>query len=92
MLVVPVLATAAVVAESRRIEGYDTGFTPGVLVCLVDTTMPTQQGPLRILPINDVDSWKGGAALTTGKTLTYEGVTVTVAGSDGSGDVVQVVR
>lgn len=92
MLVVPVSATAAVVAESRRIEGYDTGLTPGILVYLVDTTMPTQQGPIRVLPINDADSWKGGATLTAGKTLTFQGVTVTFAGSDGSGDVVQVVR
>ena len=92
MIVVPISATAAVVAESRRIEGYDSGFTPGVLVYLVDTTMPTQQGPLRVLPINDVDLSKGGATLTAGRTVTYQGITVTVVGSDASGDEVQVVR
>jgi M6 family metalloprotease-like protein len=92
LIVAPVSATSAVITESRRIEGYDAGFAPGVLVYYVDTAVPTQQGPIRVLPIDDADPSKGTVTLTAGRSLTYQGVTVTVLGSDGSGDVVQVVR
>jgi hypothetical protein len=56
MLVIPGSATASVVGESRRFEGCDTGFTPGVLIYLIDATMPTRQGALRVLPTHDVDA------------------------------------
>lgn len=92
MLVVPVSATAAVVVESRRLMGFDAGFTPGALVYFVDTAVRTQQGPIRVLPIDDADSRKGSAPLTAGNSLTYGGVTVTVLSSDAEGDVVQVVK
>lgn len=92
MLVVPLSATSAVVVESRRLEGFDTGFTPGALVYVIDTAVRTLQGPLRVLPINDGDLLKGSAPLTVGRSLTYEGVTVTLLSSDADGDVVKVEK
>ena len=92
MLIVPLSSTSAIVVESRRIESHDAGFTPGALVYFVNTAVRSLEGPIRVLPINDADLTKGSAPLTAGRSLTHEGVTVTVVSSDGSGDVVTVSR
>lgn len=93
LVAVPITSTATVVAESRRVEGYDTSsVTPGILVYVVDTARPLQTGPIRVLPLNDNDERKLSAALTVGQSLSYEGVTVTFVGPDSEGDVVRVVK
>jgi hypothetical protein len=86
--------TTAVVAESRRAEGYDIGprLTPGVVAYFVDTSLETNGGVIRVLPINDADLVKGTVTLQPLGALSYRGVTVTVLSRDSTGDRVRVVR
>jgi M6 family metalloprotease-like protein len=94
IVVIPTGANSAVVAESRRAEGYDTNgtFTPGVLVYLIDTSIRSGAGVLKVLPINDSDSNKGTAPLQPGGSLTLGAVTVSFLSQNASGDRVRVVR
>jgi M6 family metalloprotease-like protein len=93
IVVVPTGPTSAVVVESRRIEGYDaSGFTPGVLVYFIDTSINSGTGVVRVLPINDADVSKATAPLAVGATLTYGTVTVKFVSQDGAGDHVEVRR
>ncbi|MGH7696977.1 MAG: Ig-like domain-containing protein, partial [Gemmatimonadaceae bacterium] len=63
IVVVPTGPNSAIVAESRRAEGFDTnGFgSPGVLVYAIDTSIPSGNGVIKVLPINDADTNKGSA-------------------------------
>jgi len=92
--VIPTGPNAAVVAESRRAEGFDTNgsLTPGVLVYVIDTSIPSGSGPLKVLPINDADANKNTAALLLGGSVTLGTVTVTFLSQDANGDRVRVVR
>ena len=92
--VIPTGPNAAVVAESRRAEGFDTNgaLTPGVLVYMIDTAIPSGSGPLKVLPINDADANKSTAALLPGGSVTLGSVTVTFLSQDANGDRVRVVR
>ncbi|HEX6693493.1 MAG TPA: M6 family metalloprotease domain-containing protein [Longimicrobiales bacterium] len=94
MVVIPTGPSSAVVVESRRAEGYDTSdvWTPGVLIYSVDTSLSTGNGPLKVLPINDLDSWKSSAPLLVGGTMSVGGVTITFVSTTAEGDVVRVVR
>ena len=94
IVVVPTSATTAIVAESRRAEGFDTNgsFTPGVLVYFIDTSIGSGNGVLKVLPINDADSNKGSVPLQPGGSVAFSGVTVTVVSRDASGDRVRVTR
>jgi hypothetical protein len=92
MVVVPLTTTTAVVAESRRAEGFDTGFSPGVLVYFVDSSLTNSQGAMRVLPINDNDSTKSGAIQTPGGNVTYSGVSVRVLSAAADGDTVLITR
>jgi M6 family metalloprotease-like protein len=93
MVVVPVGPTTAVVVESRRIEGYDgNGFTPGILVYYIDTSIASGAGELKVLPINDADTRKLSAPLGIGQSLTFGDVTVTFVSQDSAGDHVRVTR
>ncbi len=92
--VVPTGPNAAIVAESRRAEGYDTNgqLSPGVLVYFIDTSIRSGSGPLKVLPINDADANKNSVALLPGASITLGSVTVTLVSQDASGDRVRVVR
>ena len=92
MLVVPISSTQVVVLESRRAEGYDTGISSGVLPYLIDVSLTTGNGPIKVLPLSDTDTSKLTSILTVGKSLTYGSVTITVVASDSTGDLIQVVR
>jgi len=92
MLVVPISSTQAVVLESRRVEGYDTGISSGVLPYLIDVSLTTGNGPMKMLPLSDTDTSKLTSILTGGTSLTYGSVTITVVASDSTGDLIQVVR
>lgn len=94
IVVIPTGATTAIVAESRRAEGYDTNgsWSPGVLVYSIDTSIPTGQGTLHVLPLNDSDTNKGTAPLHPGGTISVGSVTVAFASTDATGDHVRVTR
>jgi M6 family metalloprotease-like protein len=94
IVVMPTGPNTAVVAESRRAEGFDTNgpLSPGVLVYFIDTSIASGTGVLKVLPINDADTNKSSAPLQPGGSLTFAGVTVTFVSQDASGDRVRVVR
>ena len=79
----------ALVVESRRRTGYDTGLTKeGVVAYVVDTSVRSGEGVIRVLPINDADVTKMSVALGAGESLTYEGARVSVSYSGPSHDQV----
>ena len=94
MIVVPTGATTAIVVESRRAEGYDnnSGWSPGVLVYSIDTSIPSGSGTLKVLPVNDTDTGKGNVTLKAGDTMTIGGITVTFVSGDSAHDLVRVTR
>ena len=94
MVVGPTGTTTAVVAESRRAEGYDTNgsLTPGILVSYVDTSVSSGNGALKVLPINDSDISKSCVTLQPGGSLTFNGVTITLVSRDANGDLVRVLK
>jgi M6 family metalloprotease-like protein len=89
--VIPRSESTAVVVESRRALGYDSGIKmPGVLVYVVVTSVGTGNGPIRVLPLNDDDQSKLAAPLIVGRSLTYNGVTVTYVSTDTEKDSITI--
>ena len=90
LVVAPIGPTTAVVVEARAAVGADVGIpAPGLLVYILDSSIPTGYGPLRVLPLNLTD---GGQklfyTLLPGSTLQYGSVTVQYARSSAPGTVV----
>ena len=93
-VVVPISRTKAVVIESRRATGIDKNIAKsGALVYVVDSSIQSGQGPVRVFP-SDVSSdpryLKAPRAL--GESVTTEGVTIKVTKSDDSGDTVEITK
>ena len=63
-----------------------------MLPYLIDVSLTTGNGPIKVLPLSDTDTSKLTSILTVGKSLTYGSVTITVVASDSTGDLIQVVR
>jgi len=89
LLVAPIGPTTAVVVEARAAVGADAGIpAPGLLVYVLDSSLPTGYGPLRVLPLNLTDGGqKMFYTLPPGSTLQYSGVTVQYATSSAPGTV-----
>ena len=84
-------SSRALVVESRRRIGYDSGLTKeGVVAYVVDTSVRSGEGVIRVLPINDSDVTKMSVALGAGESLTFEGVRVSVVLSGPNGDRVDI--
>ena len=93
-VVIPISRTKAVVIESRRAIGIDKNIAKsGALVYVVDSSIQSGQGPVRVFP-SDVSSdpryLKAPRAL--GESVTTEGITVKVTKSDDSGDTVGITK
>ena len=93
-VVVPISRTKAVVIESRRATGIDKNIAKsGALVYVVDSSIQSGQGPVRVFP-SDIGSdpryLKAPRAL--GESVTTEGVTIKVIKSDDSGDTVEITK
>lgn len=92
-VMVPISNSKAVVIESRRQVGYDAPILkPGVLVYVVDTSIPSGEGTLVVYPQLDNDPYRDNSPLAVGESVTVEGVTVTVLEATDEGDTVQVAR
>ena len=84
-------SSRALVVESRRRIGYDSGLAKeGVVAYVVDTSVRSGEGVIRVLPINDSDVTKMSVALGAGESLTYEGLQVSVVSSGSSSDRVNI--
>ena len=93
-VIIPISRTKAVVIESRRAIGIDKNIAKsGALVYVVDSSIQSGQGPVRVFP-SDVSSdpryLKAPRAL--GESVTTEGVTIKVTKSDDSGDTVEITK
>ena len=93
-VVIPISRTKAVVVESRRKIGVDKGLnTAGALVYLVDSSIRSGLGPVKVFPSDTAtDPWYLNAPRTLGESVTVEGVTIEVIESNESGDTVSVRR
>lgn len=99
-LVVRVSSTRAIVVESRRPSAYDAAeylgspIEAGALVYVVNTSVPTLRGPMRVVPDERGDSIfaLATAPLGQGDRVTAEGWRISVAASSAEGDTVRVER
>jgi M6 family metalloprotease-like protein len=90
LLVIPLDGSTAIVVESRRNLGYDIGIPKsGPLVYLIDTKLPSGNGSIKVLPIDDTDIKKLQLPLSVGQTLTYNNVTIKLLSTDINGDAIQ---
>jgi len=93
-VVIPISRTKAVVIESRRAIGIDKNITKsGALVYVVDSSIQSGQGPIKVFP-SDVSSDPRylEAPRALGESVTTEGITVKVTKSDDTGDTVEITR
>jgi hypothetical protein len=93
-VIVPLTATSALVIESRRAIGLDSKINKsGALVYLVDSSIQSGKGPVKIFPVDlatDPKFLKSPRAL--GESVSVEGWTVKVTSADVSGDTVVITR
>ena len=93
-VIIPISRTKAVVIESRRPLGIDKSISKsGALVYVVDSSIKSGLGPVRVFPsdvVNDPRYLK--APREVGESVTVEGVTIKVTNSDFSGDTVEILN
>jgi hypothetical protein len=93
-VIIPISRTKALVIESRRASGIDKNIAKsGVLVYVVDSSIQSGQGPIKVFP-SDVSSDPRylNAPRVLGESVTTEGITVKVIKSDDSGDTVEITK
>ena len=92
-VIVPISASKVVVVESRRAEGVDKNLKKaGALVYVVDSTIQSGYGPVRVFPADKSDPRRLQSPRAEGESVTVEGITVTVKTSSTSGDQVEITR
>ena len=90
MAVIPLTAHEAIVVESRRSIGHDTGhlLEEGVLVYQVNASIPTANLPIKVVGVPD----GGFPVLQVGESVTVRGYTVTVVADDGDTHTVAITK
>ncbi|MDP1813628.1 MAG: M6 family metalloprotease domain-containing protein [Leadbetterella sp.] len=89
ILTIPIDNKATIVVESRRGIGFDKNLIKeGPLVYLVDASIRTGNGPLKVLPLNETDQTKYQATMSIAQTITYQGITITYTAKTENGDVI----
>lgn len=99
-IVIPVSSRRAVVVESRRPTAYDASsyfgspIDSGALVYVVDSSVRTLEGPIRVVPDDRGDPIfdLASAPLGPGDRVTAEGLRISVVSSDGQTDTVRIER
>lgn len=91
-VIIPISTTKAVVVESRRAIGIDKAMKKsGALVYVVDSSIQSGMGPVKVYPSNlGSDPRYLDAPRSQGESVRVEGVTITVTKSDDSGDTVEI--
>ncbi|MEM8859900.1 MAG: hypothetical protein AAGD96_16350, partial [Chloroflexota bacterium] len=88
---VPLSRTSAIMVESRRYLGFDSSLIQrGALVYLVDSSVGSGAGPIKVLTHVPSDLMRDGVPLAPNESLIYENVTITVLEANDDGDVIQV--
>lgn len=90
-VVVPLSPSKVVVIESRRPEGVDRNLAKsGALVYLVDSSIQSGFGPVRVFPADKSDPRRLQSTRAVGESVIVEGVSITVKESGSQGDLVEV--
>jgi M6 family metalloprotease-like protein len=93
MIVIPLSDTRALVVEVRRRGGFDEKLSKeGPLAYVVDTNQQNGYGGIKIVPINEDDWSKSSAPLDIGKTIEFEGITISYLSRSTYGDEILVFR
>jgi M6 family metalloprotease-like protein len=93
-IIIPISNTKAVVVESRRALGIDKALIKsGALVYVVDSSIQSGLGPIKVFPSDLVNDPRYlNAPRTTGESVTVEGITIKVLQSDATGDTVEITK
>jgi M6 family metalloprotease-like protein len=93
-VIVPLTRTKALVVESRRAIGLDSKIAKtGALVYIVDSSLQSGYGPVKIYPSSvSTDPRYLQAPRAVGESVTVEGITVTVTSATSAGDTVSITR
>ena len=93
-VIVPLSRTKALVVESRRAIGLDSKIAKtGALVYIVDSSVQSGYGPVKIYPSSvSTDPRYLQAPRAVGESVTVEGITVSVTSASSAGDTVLIKR
>ena len=93
-VIVPLSRTKALVVESRRAIGLDSKIAKtGALVYIVDSSVQSGYGPVKIYPSSVLtDPRYLQAPRAVGESVTVEGITVSVTSASSAGDTVSIKR
>ena len=93
-VIVPLTRTKALVVESRRAIGIDNKIAKsGALVYIVDSSVQSGYGPVKIYPSSvATDPRYLRAPRAVGESVTVEGITVSVTSATSAGDTVSITR
>jgi M6 family metalloprotease-like protein len=93
-VIVPLSRTKALVVESRRAIGIDKNIAKtGALVYIVDSSLQSGYGPVKIYPSSvSTDPRYLRAPRAVGESVTVEGITVSVTSASSAGDTVLIKR
>jgi M6 family metalloprotease-like protein len=93
-VIVPLSRTKALVVESRRAIGIDKNIAKtGALVYVVDSSLQSGYGPVKIYPSSvATDPRYLQAPRAVGESVTVEGITVSVTSATSAGDIVSIKR
>ena len=93
LVVVPINKTKAVVIESRRPIGIDAKLKKsGALVYVVDSSIESGFGPVKVYPQDPKDQGYIKAPRALNESVTVEGITIKVISSNASGDKVLITK
>lgn len=92
LAVVPIGYTAAVAVECRAPLGYDRALAgSGPVAYVVDTSIASGQGPIRLLPLGSTDGRTTGM-MRLGELVGYGGVSVRYVSDENQGAEVEITR
>jgi M6 family metalloprotease-like protein len=92
-VVVPIDSTRGIMVESRRKIGFDKEIpNEGALVYLVNTALPSGNGPIQVKPgVKSEYEFLQDAPMKKGETYTFENVTIEILESNEQSDKIRVI-
>ncbi len=92
-IIISISLSKVVVVECRRKEGIDKNMKKeGSLVYVVDSSINTGNGPIKIYPSNSSDFLKQNSPLAIGESVSLEGFNIKVSNSSNEGDLIEILK
>lgn len=89
LLTIPIDQNSTLVVESRRKIGYDKSLIKeGPLVYVVNASIASGNGAVKVLPIIETDEKKHQATMSVSQSLTYKNITITYTSRSNDGDLI----